>query len=270
MTRATVTRSGPGTAYGRYRLRHVARMEWIKLRSVRSTWWLLVCVVLAMVGVGIGVGAGYRSHTPVATAAQIVNNALGGAVLAQLLIGALGVVAVTGEYSCGLVRASFAAIPHRGMVLAAKVGVFGVVAFTVGELAAFAGVVAGQAAIAGSPVPQVSLGDPAVLGPVLLTGAYLGLIGLLGVGFGVLIRHTGGAIGALFAAMFVPMFLAATFGPAGIAVLKFVPLFILVNSVAVVTPVPGTLPAWAGVGVMCLYVALALTAGWRLLVRRDA
>src|SRR6266545_2626642 len=216
MTGAMVTGSVPGAEGGHYRFRHVARMEWIKLRSVRSTWMLLAFIVLAMVGVGIGVGVGYRSHTPVASAAQIVNNALGGAVLAQLLIGALGVLAVTGEYSSGMVRATFAAIPHRGLVLAAKVVIFGLVAFAVGELAAFAGLVAGQAAISGSPVPRVPLGDP-------------------------------------FGAMFVPMFLGAMFGQAGIAVLKFVPLFILINSVAVVTPVPATLSAWAGIGVLCLY-----------------
>jgi len=270
MTGAMVTGSVPGAEGGHYRFRHVARMGWIKLRSVRSTWMLLAFIVLAMVGVGIGVGVGYRSHTPVASAAQIVNNALGGAVLAQLLIGALGVLAVTGEYSSGMVRATFAAIPHRGLVLAAKVVIFGLVAFAVGELAAFAGLVAGQAAISGSPVPRVPLGDPAVLRPVLFTGAYLGLIGLLGVGLGTLIRHTGGAIGALFGAMFVPMFLGAMFGQAGIAVLKFVPLFILINSVAVVTPVPATLSAWAGIGVLCLYAAVALGLGWWLLVRRDA
>src|SRR6266545_3348143 len=174
MTGAMVTGSVPGAEGGHYRFRHVARMEWIKLRSVRSTWMLLAFIVLAMVGVGIGVGVGYRSHTPVASAAQIVNNALGGAVLAQLLIGALGVLAVTGEYSSGMVRATFAA----------KVVIFGLVAFAVGELAAFAGLVAGQAAISGSPVPRVPLGDPAVLRPVLFTGAYLGLVGLLGVGLG--------------------------------------------------------------------------------------
>src|SRR6266511_1605976 len=206
MTSATTTRRGPATASGHYRFGQVARMEWIKLRSVRSTGWLLVFVVLAMIGTGIGVGAGYRSHLPVATAAQIVNNSLGGAALAQLLIGALGVLIATSEYSSGIIRATLGAIPHRGLVLVAKLVVFGAVAFSVGELAAFAGYAAGQAAIAGSPVPQASLGDPAVLRPVLLTGAYLGLIGLIGLGLGTATRHTGGGIGALFGVLVVPMF----------------------------------------------------------------
>jgi ABC-type transport system involved in multi-copper enzyme maturation permease subunit len=244
-------------------------MEWIKLRSLRATWWLLACAVLAMVAAGVGVAAGYRSHTPVATAAQIVNNALGGAALAQLFIGALGVLAVTGEYSSGTARATFAAVPHRGRVLAAKVAVFGLMSFGTGELAAFAGYLAGQAAISGSPVPPASLADPAVLRAVLLTGGYLGLIGLLGVALGTVIRHGGGAIGALFGALFASMFLGVMVGQGGIAVLKFIPLFILVNSVAVVTPVPGTLSAWAGIAVLCLYAALGLGLGlWRL-VRRD-
>src|SRR6266542_3624223 len=251
MTSATTTRRGPATASGHYRFGQVARMEWIKLRSVRSTGWLLVFVVLAMIGTGIGVGAGYRSHLPVATAAQIVNNSLGGAALAQLLIGALGVLIATSEYSSGIIRATLAAIPHRGLVLVAKLVTFGAVAFPVGELAAFAAYAAGQATIAGSPVPHASLGDPAVLRPVLLTGAYLGLIGL----FGVLV---------------VPMFVLVMFGPAGLAAAKFVPMFILANSVAVVTPVPGCLSAWAGIGVLCLYAAVALGLGGRLLVRRDA
>ncbi len=270
MTSATTTRRGPATASGHYRFGQVARMEWIKLRSVRSTGWLLVFVVLAMIGTGIGVGAGYRSHLPVATAAQIVNNSLGGAALAQLLIGALGVLIATSEYSSGIIRATLAAIPHRGLVLVAKLVTFGAVAFPVGELAAFAAYAAGQATIAGSPVPHASLGDPAVLRPVLLTGAYLGLIGLIGLGLGTATRHTGGGIGALFGVLVVPMFVLVMFGPAGLAAAKFVPMFILANSVAVVTPVPGCLSAWAGIGVLCLYAAVALGLGGRLLVRRDA
>jgi ABC-type transport system involved in multi-copper enzyme maturation permease subunit len=246
-----------------------ARMEWIKLRSLRSTWWLLATTMVAMVAVGAGVGLGYRSHTPVASAAQIVNNALGGAVLAQLLIGALGVLMVTGEHSSGLARATYAAVPHRGRVLAAKVATFGPIACVVGQLAAFAAFVAGQLAIAGSPVPHASLADPAVLRATVLTGLCLSLIGFLGVAIGTVVRHPGGAIGVLFGVLFVPMLLAGVFGPAGIKVLRFVPLSILINSVAVLTPVPGTLTAWAGLAVIGLYAAVALALGWWLLVRRD-
>ncbi|MCY1140576.1 hypothetical protein OWR29_21470 [Actinoplanes sp. Pm04-4] len=79
-----------------YGFRQAARMEWIKLRSVRSTWWLAIAAVASMTASGIGVGLGYRSHTPVATTAQILNNSLSGAILAQLLLGALGVLMVTG------------------------------------------------------------------------------------------------------------------------------------------------------------------------------
>jgi ABC-2 type transport system permease protein len=266
MTGATST----GQAPGRYRFGHVARMEWIKLRSVRSTWWLLAVVPLAMAGVGVAVAVGYRSHRPVATTAQLVNNGLAGAVLAQVLVGALGVLVVSNEYSSGMIRATLAAIPRRGLVLAAKLAVFGVVAFAIGELGSLAAFAASQAALTGSPVPRASLGDPAILRTVVCIGAYLGLIGLLGVGVGATVRHTGGAIGALFGVLFVPMFLAAVLGPFGITVLKFVPLFILVNSVGVVTPVPGTLSAWAGMAVLCVYPAVALGLGGWLLRRRDA
>jgi ABC-2 type transport system permease protein len=270
MSAAAPTAAMPGLSRSRYGFGQVARMEWIKLSSVRSTPALLACTLLAMVATGIGVGLGYRSHTPVAAAVQIVNNSLGGAALAQVLIGALGATVVTGEYSSGMVRATFAAIPHRGLVLAARTATFGVVAFAVGELATVAGFVAGPIAISGSPVPRASIGDPAVQRPVLLTGAYLGLVGLLGLGLGTIIRHPGGAIGALVGGQFVPLILAALFGQAGIAVLKFIPLFILANSVAVVTPVPGALSAWAGIGVLCGYVVLALGLGWCLVLRRDA
>jgi hypothetical protein len=256
-------------AGGHYRFRHVARMEWVKLRSVRSTWYLLAFAVLAMAGVGAGVGLAYRASTPVGTTAQVVNNALGGAALAQLLVGALGVLAVTREYSAGTARATFAAVPHRRLVLAAKLATLGLAAAAAGELASFAAFFASQAAIAGSAVPPASLGSPAVLRAVVLTGAYLGLVGVLGAGVGTAVRHTGGAVGALFGLLVVPMFLAVMFGPTGAPVLEFVPLFILVNSVAVVAPVPGTLSAWAGVGTLCAYAAVAAGLGGWLLVRRD-
>jgi ABC-2 type transport system permease protein len=253
-----------------YGFRHAARMERIKLGSVRSTWWLAIVSVLAMAAAGAGVGFGYRSHTPVATAAQILNNSLSGAILAQLLLGALGVLAVTGEYGNGMIRSTLAAVPRRRTVLAAKVAVCGGAALTVGLFASFAGYLGGQLAIRGTAIPAASLGEPAILRAVVLTGVYLGATALIGVGIGTMMRHSGAAIGTLFALMFVPMVVAGLFGESGIAVGRFVPLLMLLNSIAVTSPIPGLFAGWVSALLMCGYAAVVILCGGVLLRRRDA
>jgi ABC-2 type transport system permease protein len=240
-----------------YGVRQAARMERIK-------------AVLSMAAAGAGVGLGYRSHTPVATAAQIFNNSLGGAILAQLLLGALGVLMVTGEYGTGMIRSTFAAVPRRPVVLAAKVAVGGGAALTVGLIASFAGYLAGQLAIRGTAIPAASLGDPAILRAVVLTGVYLGATALIGVGIGTVVRHSGAAIGLLFGLMFVPTIVTGLFGESGIEVGRFVPLLMLLNSIAVTSPIPGLFPGWVSTLLMGGYAAVAIVLGGVLLRHRDA
>ena len=253
-----------------YGFRHVARMERIKLSSVRSTWWLAIAAMVAMAATGTGVGLGYRSHIPVATTAQIVNNSLSGAILAQLLLGALGVLMVTGEYGTGMIRSTLAAVPRRRTVLAAKVAVCGGAALTVGLVASFAGYLSGQLAIRGTAIPAASLGDPAILRAVLLTGVYLGVTALIGVGIGTILRHSGAAIGTLFGLMFVPTIVVGLFGESGIQVGRFVPLLMLLNSIAVTSPTPGLFTGWISALLMCGYAAVAILCGGVLLRHRDA
>ncbi|MBM2621937.1 ABC transporter permease subunit [Actinoplanes sp. LDG1-06] len=251
-------------------MRLAARMEWIKLRSVRSTWWLAIGAVVAMAAAGAGVGLGYRSHTPVATAAQIFNNSLGGAVLAQLLLSALGVLMVTGEYGSGTIRSTLAAVPRRRTVLAAKTLVCGGFALTVGLVASFAGYLSGQLAIRGTAIPAAGLGDPGILQAVVLTGVYLGATALIGVGLGAVVRHSGAAIGTLFGLMFVPMIAAGLFGESGITIGRFLPLLMLLNSIAVTKPVPGLFTGWVSVLLMAGYATVILLSGGVVLRRRDA
>jgi hypothetical protein len=253
-----------------YRLGDVARMEWIKLRSLRSTWWLAAGALAVMVGAGLAVGLGYRHHVPTATAAQIVDNSFAGAIVAQLLLGALGTLAVSAEYSTGTVRATLAAVPRRRLVLAAKAAVFGGLALAVGLAGSLGGFAAAQAAVAGTAIPAAPLTDPDMLRPILLTGAYVAVVGLIGLGVAAMVRHTGAAIGILFGALFVPAFVGSIFGAGALDVVKFVPIIILGNSIITMTPVPGTLPAWVAIGVMALYAALAGAGGAVLLSRRDA
>jgi ABC-2 type transport system permease protein len=257
-------------ATGHYGFAHAIRMEWIKLRSLRSTFWLLAVLAIAMVAIGVGVTTGYRTHTPRPGAAQMVNDGMIGVVLGQLLMGFLGVVTMTGEYSSGMIRATLAAIPDRRLILAAKAAVFGAVALAGAELVTFATFFASQAALSGSPVPRSSLGDPGVVRTVALSGAYVALIGLIGLGLGTIIRHTGATIGILFGFLFVPMIILGLLGPTGLQIAKFMPMFILANSVTVVTPAEQSLSAWAGIGMLSLYAAVALVIGGWLFVRRDA
>ena len=246
---------------GHYRFADAARMEWIKLRSLRSTWWTLLFTVAATVGIGVAAGANTRN-----AAGDPTNNILVGVALAQVVLGVLGVLAITGEYSSGTIRATLAAIPNRPLVLAAKAAVFGALALAAGELAAFVAFLAGVAALPAT-IPQPALGQPAVLRAVALSGAYLGLMGLIGLGLGAVLRHGAGAISTLVGGVFVLPLVGLARTSAG----RFLPELIAANSLTAVKPVPGyMLSPWTGLGIVCAYAAVLLAAGCALLVRRDA
>jgi ABC-2 type transport system permease protein len=248
---------------GRYRFLHAARMEWIKLRSLRSTWWALALTVAGAVGIALAVGANTKNP-----AGDLTNNALAGISLGLLLTGVLGVLVMTGEWSSGMIRATLAAIPSRPLVLAAKAAVFGAVALVVGEAAAFVAFFAGAATLPGR-IPAPALGQPGVLRAVVLGGAGYCLIGLLGLGLGAIIRHTPAAIAVLVGGVYV---LGQIVGAVADSVMGYLPISIVANSLSVVKPVAGAhfLSPWAGLGVLCLYAAVALGAGGWLLARRDA
>jgi ABC-2 type transport system permease protein len=260
-----MTTMAPGTARDRVGFPQAARMEWIKLRSLRSTWWVLALTVAGAVGIAVAVGVNTED-----AAADLTNNALAGISLGLLLVGVLGVLAMTGEHSSGMIRATLAAVPNRPLVLAAKAAVFGAVALAAGEAAAFIAFLAGGAALpAGVPAP--TLGQPGVLRAVVLGGAGYCLIGLLGVGLGAVIRHTPAAIAVLVGGVYVLAQLVAGFAT---WIMAWLPIAIVANSLSVARPVGDGqvrfLSPWAGLGVLCLYAAAALGAGAFLLARRDA
>ena len=260
-----MTTMAPGTARDRVGFPQAARMEWIKLRSLRSTWWVLALTVAGAVGIAVAVGVNTED-----AAADLTNNALAGISLGLLLVGVLGVLAMTGEHSSGMIRATLAAVPNWPLVLAAKAAVFGAVALAAVEAAAFIAFFAGGAALpAGVPAP--ALGQPGVLRAVVLGGAGYCLIGLLGVGLGAVIRHTPAAIAVLVGGVYVLAQLVAGFAT---WIMAWLPIAIVANSLSVVRPVGDGqvrfLSPWAGLGVLCLYAAAALGAGAFLLARRDA
>jgi hypothetical protein len=256
----------PRVPRGRYRFPQAARMEWIKLRSLRSTWWALSLTVAGAVGIAVAVGINTKNAH-----ADLTNNALAGISLGLLLAGVLGVLLMTSEYTSGMVRATLTAIPNRPLVLAAKAAVFGMVTLAAGEAAAFIAFFAGGAALP-ARIPAPTLGQPGVLRAVVLGGAGYCLIGLIGLGLGAVVRHTPAAIAILVGGVYVLAQMVAAFAP---AIMPYLPVAIVANSLSVVQPLPiegrlHFLSPWAGLAMLCLYAALTLGAGAWLLARRDA
>lgn len=273
MTVGTVAEGAPSALPpGRYGLAGLTRSEWVKLRSVRSTTWSLLALVVLSVGIGAIGTAETRAHWSAANAVGFdpTQTSLIGVFFAQLVIGVLGVLVMSAEYGTGTIRATFAAAPRRPLVLGAKALVFGAVALVVCEVVAFVSFLLGQALL-GAPALHATLASPGALRAVVESGLYLALLGLLGLGLATVIRHTAGAIGAFVGVVLVlPLVVQALPTSTQLALRRWLPSRIGQSIISTTPSFDHAFSPWAGFGVLCAYVAVVLVIGALLLVRRDA
>jgi ABC-type transport system involved in multi-copper enzyme maturation permease subunit len=275
MTGATVERLASGAASPGVTLPRVLRSEWTKLWSLRSTRWSLLAAVVGMAGLGALVAAFQMNHWPHADPGErahfnAIDTGVGGYHLAQLAIAVLGVLVISGEYSTGMIRSSFMAVPRRLPVLWAKLLNYGVVTFVLMLAASFVSFFAVQAVVKQRNLQQ-SISDPHALRAVVGTALFLTVLGALCIGLGAVIRNTAGGIAAFVGLLFV---LPGVFAilPASIndAVSPYLPL----NAGTAVATVrfdnSQHLAPWAGFGVFCAYAAAAIIGAAIALVRRDA
>jgi hypothetical protein len=135
----------------------------------------------------------------------------GGYYVVVLAVGTLGALVGGSEYGSGLIATTYTAVPRRRRVFAAKVAVTGAATLVVGEVIAFATFFLGQGILADKHL-DVGLGDPHVLRAVTATGAFVSVIALIGLALGTIVRHSAGAIAALFGLFFVAPMLTAAAG----------------------------------------------------------
>jgi ABC-type transport system involved in multi-copper enzyme maturation permease subunit len=253
----------------------VINSEWIKLRSLRSTWFALLAAVVCTIGLGVLISAlrandfNRNGRPPAFSGFDATLVSLRGIMLAQLAIGVLGVLVITGEYSTGMIRATLSAVPRRLPVLWAKAAVFGVVVLVVMGLASLAAFEGGQAMLSGAGI-HVGLGTPGAARAVVGGALYLTVVGLLGVGLGFLIRNTAGAIASLFGLLLVlPAVVSALPKSLYDDIYRFLPMM---AGSQIMTTVRDTslLTPWKGIGVFCLYAVGAIAAGAVMLKHRDA
>ncbi|GAA1530964.1 ABC transporter permease subunit [Actinomadura kijaniata] len=250
--------------------------EWLKLRSVRSTWLnaVAVAVLLALCGLwSFAVAEIWDGRSPAERATmRAAPPEYPMALALPLCAGVLGVLAVTAEHATGMIRASVAAVPRRGRLLAAKAGVVAAVSLAVGLVAFTAAALLGRLVVGGRGVVEFhrSVGEEA---PWIASLCLLVVVSaLVGLGLGAALRSTAGGVTAVAALLFVLPTLVATVAPdpwdGRIDRLLPTSLFAQVagrTGTLLKDPLP---PAVAGV-LLVGYAAAALAAGVLVLTRRD-
>ncbi len=254
--------------------RRVIASEWIKLRSLRSTWFSFGAAIVLDIGLGI-LFSGLRGHDAAdhhvpARFFDSIEVSLRGMFLAQLAVGVLGVLVITGEYATGMIRASLSAAPRRVPVFVGKIVVFGGVTFTLSAIMGLIAFLGGQAILHGDGY-GVSLSSPGAARAVVGVGLYLTVVGLLALGCGFTFRSTGGAIAALFGLLLVLPILGQAL-PSSIAdhVNKYLPMLAGWQIINTHSDDPNLLGPWTGLGVFALYALVMLAIGVVALMRRDA
>ncbi len=265
-------------ALGERRLRvtqaHVALSEWTKFRSLRSTRWSLGIGFLLTIALPLlfaTVTANRWAHMSLHERADRhpLDIALAGVNVAQLAIAVLGVLVITGEYSTGMIRASFTAVPKRLPVLWAKLGVFAAVAFVVTLPAVLIAFYGSQAILARHNILQISLGAPGVLRAEIGGALFVTLVGVFALAIGAIVRSTAGGIAAFAGIFFViPPLMNILPTSWNNAISQYLPseagrqLFSLHHSPHSLHVLPGGL-------LFLAYCAAAVAVAAVLLVRRD-
>lgn len=252
--------------------------EWTKIRSVRSTFWTIISFVIITIGFTALItwltesnwGGPHAATRDANVLTDPVGTILGvGTFLGQLVIGVLGVLVITSEYSTGVIRSSLLAVPRRLHMLAAKVAVFTVLLFVVSEIVTFCSFFIGSA-ILHHHVP-VSLSSHNVTRAVIGIGLYLTVVGLFSLGIGGLIRHTAGAIATTLGTLFLLPILGPLLpGDWGAHVNAYLPVQAGSTIGSTNQSASQLLSAWQGFGVLCIWAAVALGIAALLLRRRDA
>lgn len=252
--------------------------EWVKVRTLRSTWIGMASVVLILIGFGALAAAILTGSVsappeggpplPVADPLSVV---LTGANLAVLVVAVLGCLAGAREYSSRMITASLAAAPRRWQLVVSKASVFGALTALTTTAGVFGAFWLGMAILSADGAATVSLSDAGVLRAVLGTAAYLTAIALLGLGLGVALRSVSGSIGVVVAGLLILPGLAGALLPESWQdVLKYAPSSAAAAFTATHPAGTQVLGVGAGAAVVAAWVLAALTAATITITRRDA
>jgi ABC-2 type transport system permease protein len=250
------------------RVADVIASEWTKIRSVRSTFWLLLIAAITAIGGSALVAVSERSSSQSPIGGPVASVFTAWLEYPVLAVGILGVLSLTSEYATGQIRTTFAAVPQRLTVLTAKATVIGVIALVFGEALASASFLLSQAILADHR-GATSLSHSGVPSELLAAGFCLFAIAMLGFALGTIIRNTAGAVAALPALIYLPLVVLSLPHPWNDAIGKFT---LLMASYQLVSEHPhtGLLSPPLSLAVVVAWPAVGLLTAGILMQRRDA
>jgi ABC-2 type transport system permease protein len=258
---------------GRVTQMRVILSEWTKFRSLRSTRYTLLATVGLTVGLALAAAILVVSQWGTMTAAnkatfQPLNVSLVGASISVMVIGVLGVLMMTSEFSTGVVSSTFAGVPKRLPVLWGKAAVYTIIAMSAAVPAMLVAFFSTQAILSGNHV-QIGFGHSGVARAVFGSALYLTIAGLLGLGLGGIFRSTAAAVTSLTVILFVLPVIVFIL-PAGLS--NSISPYLPSNAgqaIMSIVPQAHTLAPWVGLGVFAAYAFAAIAVAAVLLVKRD-
>jgi ABC-2 type transport system permease protein len=213
------TRAGPRRfpAAQEGRGTYALHAEWTKLRTLTSTFWLLLAA--AAVTVTVSAAAAAAARCPSGHCAEDpAKISLTGIYLGQTVVAVIAVMAISGEYSTGMIRVTLTAMPRRVTVLAAKAAILTGLVLVTATIAVLASLLTGRLILPGHGIgpphgyPALSLGDGPVLRAAFGSVLYLALIALLSLGAAAALREAAAAIGVVLGLLYLFPIIAAIAG----------------------------------------------------------
>ncbi|MCX4819433.1 ABC transporter permease [Streptomyces sp. NBC_01142] len=253
----------------------VLQSEWTKIRTVSSTTWTLVSAFVVTVALGAALSALLKATFDDLSEVERLTFdptfvSFSGMILGQLAMVVFGVLVVGTEYSSGMIRTSLAAVPQRATFMFSKITVATVLALVVGFATSFLSFFLGQALLGEH---RTTIGADNVLRAVIGGGLYMGLIALFSMGVATMLRSSMLSLGILMPFFFLVSQILASV-PKAKTVAQYFPDQAGSKIMQVVPTALGSDEApygpWGGLGIMVIWVVLALLGGYLVLKKRDA
>lgn len=200
------------------RFRDLLGAEWIKMWSLRSTGWMLALATLFTLGsaalAALGDYHNFPRYPPEVQREHMFSLGdaypLDGYLTLMLVAASVGAITMVSEYGSGLIRTTTVAVPARGSVVLAKAVVLTAVWTVAGAFIATGTFVVSQS-ILDLRGAAISVTDPSVFRAMVVSALLAPVCALIGLGFGVLIRHGAATmITSIFVLLMLPLFFAST------------------------------------------------------------